>query len=508
MEINVNEDVDHLTQAGHKALAEGKIDEACVHFDKAASMASRIKEGFTERACFFNLGACCVAQGSPKKGLEYLKKALPPDRDTDGSANYADLHYNLGIAYDGLSQLQLSIECYETAFLEYKTLNNQEMQAETLQKLAVGCSTNGELAKAAKYYGEAAEAFRSLGDKTNQVLALTSRASLLGEVKDIDNCAETLRSVIELCEQLTDRTLQGELGNRSAEGQTACNMGFAYSQLRSFDHAIVKFLQAIQSSKDTNDQCSHWQASEGLAAVYFLKGNYKKAVQHYKVALSSLSASGAMMPEHNERIVNKLADAMKFLLTQGDSGTKKKSMIRQRPRRVDDETVEGDRPRRVGRTRTRSDANHRLIARGLDGGFDQATEDSDSHGSSVESGTGSDESEGDKKKGRYISPSWEQKKAANTLKVGPSPELLLSGPYQNLIRNRNGSDINDGYEEPVDDNIRSSSLFDFAPEMPRAHREAYLASIAASTSTPKKAEPPPVIYESSTRQTSKTCIIQ
>lgn len=207
--MNVHEQIDSLTQEGHKSLSEGRLDEACLFFDKAASLSTTLDERFTERACYFNLGACCVAQGDAKKGLEYLKKALPPDKDTDGTANYADLNYNLGLAYEVLGQFDSSVECYEVALREYKTQDNQELQAETLNKLAVACTTTGELSKAANYYGNAGDVYKSLGDKANEVFALTSRANLLGEIRDIDNCAETLRAVIAICEELTDQTLQG-----------------------------------------------------------------------------------------------------------------------------------------------------------------------------------------------------------------------------------------------------------------------------------------------------------
>jgi tetratricopeptide (TPR) repeat protein len=215
MGSNIHEEVDRLTQDGHRSLSDGHIDNACAAFEQAAALASHIKEGYTERACFFNLGACYVAQGEAKKGLEYLKKAVPPDKESDGCANYADLHYNLGLAYDALSKLQSAIECYETALLEYTAQNNQEMQAETLNKLAVGCSVIGEITKAADYFGDAAGVYKRLDDKKNEVLALNSRASLLGEIKDIDECAKALTLVIELCEDLTDQTLQGKYILRS-----------------------------------------------------------------------------------------------------------------------------------------------------------------------------------------------------------------------------------------------------------------------------------------------------
>lgn len=301
-------------------------------------------------------------------------------------------------------------------------------------------------------------------------------------------------------------------------------MGFAYSQLRKFDHAIDKFLQAIQASNDTKDLCSHWQANEGLAAVHFLKQNYKKAVEHYKIALSSLSSSGAMTTDHNERIVNKLADAMKFLYSQEDAKTssitkkerKRGSSKNKHIRKVEDDADEGS--QLFGKTRPRSHSNHKLIARGIDGHLeDQLDGTSDSEESSREESTESDDSATEVHKERYTRRPRQKKKPDKSLKVGSNPQLLLSGPYQKLIkRNRrtskDSSDVNDGYEEPEEEKQIKVSHSELSPEMPRAHREAYLASIAAATSTPKKSAPAPEINESAlnTKETnhSRMCVIQ
>ena len=101
----ISEQVDGATRLGHEQLAKGNIDEACSSFEKAVQLAESLKEGFTERACYFNLGACYVARGDPKRGVEYLKKSFPPDKESDGRTNYADLQYNLGTAYDALSDI-------------------------------------------------------------------------------------------------------------------------------------------------------------------------------------------------------------------------------------------------------------------------------------------------------------------------------------------------------------------------------------------------------------------
>jgi tetratricopeptide (TPR) repeat protein len=306
-------------------------------------------------------------------------------------------------------------------------------------------------------------------------------------------------------------------------------MGFAYSQLKDFEHAKDSFSQAIQAAINTNDKRSHWQASEGLAAVHFLQGNYKHAVQNYKTALGALSASGEMNTEHNERIVNKLADAMKFQLTQGKSNNIQRNSSYRRSKATKtspgiskEEVDRGKLHGKIGKTRSRKE-NHRLIAHGIDGEEEKEESDSSSSDSSntlSSSSSSSSESKEKGGKGRHISPSWEKKKKEqrpkkNTLNKS-KPELLLSGPYQKLISNRNKSSDesdNGAYEEPVDDKQvpakERSHRADHSKDMPRAHREAYLASIASNSSPERSTEDKKVMFNESQKTTqSKTCVIQ
>ncbi|EDO33380.1 predicted protein, partial [Nematostella vectensis] len=277
MSTNTEEEVEKLTQEGHQQLADGDLDGACSAFERATTLASHLREGFIERACFFNLGACYVARGDAKRGIEYLKKALPPDKDSDGTANFADLQYNLGLAYDALNQLELAIKCYEQAKCEYEAQNNREMQGETLIKLAVDSVAIGKLRNAADFYLEAGNVYESLKDKKKQVLSLNSRASVLGELQDIDKCAETLRMVVDLCEDLSDTTLKGKVYN---------DLGLLYNSLKSYDNAAECFEIAIPLVT-TSGQDEELEAvlHQNLGAVYNQLRKYEEGIKYHSHAI-------------------------------------------------------------------------------------------------------------------------------------------------------------------------------------------------------------------------------
>lgn len=279
-------------------------------------------------------------------------------------------------------------------------------------------------------------------------------------------------------------------------------------------------MHAIQAGKDSGDKKGQWQACEGLAAVSFLQENYEKAVHFYKAALSVLSISGQQELQHNERIVNKLADALEcqFLTTKKANGvstnrarsTKSKKSVQ----------IDGRVPQRVGKTRPRM-GNHKLIARGIDGGKEVSphqTSDSNSSSSSSDSDTQEN-----------VSPLQGRRRLRERRSIEADIHQERTSPSKrHSVRGRNGDEIwvkdedgqdrkaattrgrraySDGniYEEPMDGESGRSSWRqspEILADMPRSHREAYLASVAASgANSPER-------YADNNIAESKACIIQ
>ena len=332
--------------------------------------------------------------------------------------------------------------------------------------------------------------------------------------------------------------MAGEVSNRSAQGQAFCNMGFAQSQLGEYKKAGESFMHAIQAAKDSSDKKGLWQAYEGLAAVSFLRQDYDRAVEHYKLALSVLSTTGETDLEHNNRIVSKLANALECQVVFSNKLNGKLPPLRTDGVKSDRTVVEkrNGKDKRVGKTRSRQE-HHQLIARGIDA--DQTPSESE------EGVDGSQESSSDEEsmqeeavkermyKQRVITteaevhhqrtPSQRARKKSSTdssqeeravketerrrKKPQHSRNTKSSSPRETLNSTR-GENHYERRDEV--DNTRASAASpaksDYSDDMPRAHREAYLASVQASTTprpTPNRTE---VRDEESVQ--SRTCVIQ
>lgn len=201
-------EIEDYTKEGYLLLQNGDVVNSCLAYEKAMQLALETKESFTERACFFNLGACCVAKGEASKGVEFLLRACPPDKESDGSMNFADLHYNLGVGYDFLGQPSKAKRCYETALEGYKSCSNMQMEGQVFLKLGGTLTSLNLLEKATEVFYEGEKIFQKLMDQKHEVLCLSSRATLMAEMRN-EQCQELLKVVVNRVEELRDDLFKG-----------------------------------------------------------------------------------------------------------------------------------------------------------------------------------------------------------------------------------------------------------------------------------------------------------
>nr|KAF6414684.1 tetratricopeptide repeat domain 24 [Molossus molossus] len=344
-----------------------------------ASKTSQNRDTPILRACAFNLGAAYVETGDPARGLELLLRAQP-EKKSQGRC-HGDQCFNVALAYHALGNLPQALAWYHRALGHYQSLGDQgqaqakmgacyqalgqpELAADCLQEASQAYAQAGQPQAAALALGAAAGCMLKSGqhgvgemvqvlEKSRKLAEMSTERGLLGQLYNdlglgysqlqlFPLAAEAFLQALPLCrgpgEEATvlrnlgmahnalgnyqearefhqkAADLHGSVGQRWEQGRSFGSLAFALSQLGDHKAARDNYLHALQAAQDTGDLKGQWQACEGLGAAAARLGQHDQALKYYKEALAQCQKEPDFV---RERLVAKLADAMRIHLAQG-----------------------------------------------------------------------------------------------------------------------------------------------------------------------------------------------
>ncbi|XP_048753430.1 tetratricopeptide repeat protein 24-like isoform X2 [Ostrea edulis] len=274
--LNPAAEVEKFSKLGTQDIQNNHLERALESFKYAYKRSKELEDdGYTERACAFNLGAVYIAIGDSKKGIETLNRALPPDNIREGRSN-GDLFFNLGLGYENIGNTEEAVKNFKIALEEYKIeRDNVQMEAETLEKLGqLYLKTRNKFAM--ETFDQLAQTYSILDNHAKQLWAQTEKANQ----QFANSMSEEAEKTAEECLKLAEKC--GPLVNI---GTIYNDLGLIFTQRQKYEKAVSCFELALPMVKGQDgDEKQLAVILQNLGATFNFLGNYQSAVEYHEKA--------------------------------------------------------------------------------------------------------------------------------------------------------------------------------------------------------------------------------
>lgn len=268
--------------------------QALRYYNQSLEIQKRIKNRKGEVAILINIGVVYRGQDNYTKALQYAFEALKIAQETKDEGYSALIYQNIADVYNFNKDYKKSIDYGLKAHQQYEKLEDLHGIASSANQVGTVYYFMNELKKAEHYFNKSLETFNELGDEMGKASVLGHIALLHEDNKD--KKLEYLFKAQKLYDELYPLfsgsiTNQGNIGGTYAEifidrlKDKYPTRNFIPNDYRSISQKAEFYLtKAINASKEIGDQYNRSYYSENLAQLQEQNGQYKEALENYKIA--------------------------------------------------------------------------------------------------------------------------------------------------------------------------------------------------------------------------------
>jgi len=180
----------------------GRLNQALESFEESARLAKEFNDKEGEAIALGNIGNIYQTKGELDKALKYFEDGLKIDREMDRKKGIAAKLGNIGLIYQTKGELDKALKYSEDALKITKEMGNKEDEAKILGNIGVIYQTKGELDKALKYHEEALKLDREIGNKEGEAQDLGNIGNIYAQKGDFNKALDYLNQALVLFKQI------------------------------------------------------------------------------------------------------------------------------------------------------------------------------------------------------------------------------------------------------------------------------------------------------------------
>lgn len=217
------------------------------------------------------------------------RRGRPPEQDRNRIAAQAVFAEAEQLRAKGdLESLQSAIKKYQEALSLYRSLGNQDGEANALGKLGEVCFNTGENKGALDYSSQELRLRQTAGDRRGEAHALLYLGLVSNDLGQKQHALDYFNQAL---------LLRRSVGDRVEEPNVLNNIGWVYSSMREPKKALDKFNQALSLSRSLGNRETEARALLGIGGAYTYLGERQRALDFENQALSINRSIGARREE-------------------------------------------------------------------------------------------------------------------------------------------------------------------------------------------------------------------
>lgn len=252
-----------------------KHDNALEYYGKSLQIREETGDKKGTADCLSNMGILYMRTGDYEKALRFHLQALKKREELGNKGAIAHSLFTIGKVYLRLEKYGKDLEYFHKALKAAKEIGDKRLSAASLNSIGNIYGERDDFDKALEYFLESLRIKEEIGNKRDIATTLNNIGNIYKKMSRYDGALEYFEKTLETRE---------EIGHQYGIASTAINMGGIYTELKRYDNAFVYLDRGLNIAKEIKAKDKVIYGYESFSALYEAKGDYKKALEYYRLA--------------------------------------------------------------------------------------------------------------------------------------------------------------------------------------------------------------------------------